>query len=412
MSQFWQDRERNVIPRWRDFLTTVLLGELNVPAPARDIRPPSDLADLAADWDQNRSVSFAGDLISAALVNGDLSAARDASEFVLFSAGEVTQPLKALARRILTGELRTPVLASEPLEFNGVQGSQRSAEISITRKMLREYPSDAVLWMDFAYLYAARGLAKKAERAVRVALNLAPANRFVLRSAARFFVHIGRPDIAHDIIRRAQGYKRDPWLLAAEVSVAMTAGRTPWSTRESFSLLSANNFCPHHVSELSSALGTLEFHSGNSSKAKKLFRRSLVQPNDNSLAQAKRIWSDVWGEPADFTVDQFKIDRPFEAQAFEALTRSDWEGALIAVLKWLTDQPFSSEPVRLASYLASTVFEDFARAEDLLNFGLVANPDHQGLRLGLAQNWAPRNRGLARSGRRGKLWAARVPCWR
>ena len=384
MSQFWQQRDRNVIPRWRDFLSTVQLGELNVPLPGGDVRPLSDLTDLATDWQHNRSVSFAGDLISAALVSGNLAAARDASEFVLNSAGEVTPPLKALARRILSGELRTPVLAPEPLEFNGVQGSRRSEEISTTRKMLREYPSDAVLWMDFAYLYAGRGLAKKAERAVRVALNLAPANRFVLRSAARFFVHIGRSDMAHEIIRRAPGYKADPWLLAAEVSVAMTAGRTPWSARESFSLLNANNFSPHHLSELSSALGTLEFHSGNSSKAKKLFRRSLVEPNDNSLAQAKRTWSDLWGEPADFSVDQFKIDRPFEAQAFEALARSDWEAAFIAALNWLTDQPFSSEPVRLASYLASTVFEDFARAEDLLNFGLVADPEDQRLRLGLA----------------------------
>jgi tetratricopeptide (TPR) repeat protein len=303
---------------------------------------------------------------------------------VLFSAGEVTPPLKALARRVLTGELRTPFIASEPLEFSGVQGFRRSKEISTARRMLRKYPSDAVLWIDFAYFYAARGLARKAERAVRVALDLAPANRFVLRSAARFFVHLGRPDMAHEIIRRAPGYQTDPWLLAAEVSVAMTAGRTPWSARESLSLLNANKFGPHQLSELSSALGTLEFHSGSSSKAKKLFRRSLVQPNDNSLAQAKRIWSNLWGEPADFTVDQFKVARPFEAQTFEALARNDWEGAFIAALKWVTDQPFSSEPIRLASYLASTVFEDFARAEDLLKFGLVASPDDQRLCLGLA----------------------------
>jgi tetratricopeptide (TPR) repeat protein len=369
------------------------LGELNVNPPSGvDIRPPRDLTSVIADWEQNRSISFAGDLISAALVSGNLAAARDASEFVVSSPGEDVPQLRALARRVLGNELRTQPKIAVNLDLSCGRALQGSPEISLARKRLRNYPSDAVLWMDLAYFYAGRGLPKKAERAVRIALNLAPGNRFILRSAARFFIHIDRPDVAHDLIRRAPAYKGDPWLLAAEISVAQVARRTPWSVRESFSLLAAEKFGPHQLSELSSALGTLEFHSGNSNKAKKLFRRSLIQPNDNSLAQARRIWPDVWGTPADFNVDQFKIDRPFEAQAYEALGREDWVTAFFASLEWLADQPFSSEPVRLASYLASTVFEDFERAEALLNFGLVANPEYQVLRVGLAFCYASTGR--------------------
>jgi Flp pilus assembly protein TadD len=246
--------------------------------------------------------------------------------------------------------------------------------------------------MDLAYLYAVRGLSRKAERCTRIALNLAPRNRFILRSSARFFVHVGRADIAHDLIRRSPGYKEDPWLLAAEVSVALAAKRTPWSTRESFSILNAAKFGPHHVSELSSALGTLEFNSGNASKAKKLLRRSLQKPNDNSLAQAKWIWRQVWGMPADFNVDEFKIDRPFEAAAFEALGQSDWNRAFSSARLWLVDEPFSSDPARLGSYVAATVFEDFARAEALAAFGLIANPDDAGLHIDLAFSYASTGR--------------------
>jgi Flp pilus assembly protein TadD len=246
--------------------------------------------------------------------------------------------------------------------------------------------------MDLAYLYAVRGVYVKADRAVRIALNLAPSNRFILRSAARFFVHVDRPDAAHDLIRRSPGYKEDPWLLAAEVSVALAAKRTPWSTREAFSLLGEGKFAPHHLSELNSALGTLEFNSGNSNRAKKLLRRSLLKPNDNSLAQAKWIWRYVWGAPADFNVDEFKIDRPFEAQAFEALGRSDWGRAYASALCWLEDEPFSSEPARWASYISATVFEDFASSEALTTFGLVANPNDPGLHIGLAFCYASSGR--------------------
>jgi hypothetical protein len=52
------------------------------------------------------------------------------------------------------------------------------------------------------------------------ALQLAPQNRHVLRSAARLFLHVGDPECAHDLVARNDATKNDPWLIAAEIAIA------------------------------------------------------------------------------------------------------------------------------------------------------------------------------------------------
>jgi tetratricopeptide (TPR) repeat protein len=393
MAGFLEEKERNVIPRWRDFRSTVLLGDLDSVKPASEkSRRPSDLSAAVAEWAEHRTASFAGDLISAALVAQDFLPATEASEFVVSLGPGASPQLRALAIRILVGQAPLTPEAIKPLDVSMEPMFRRSIEISGARRRLADYPSDAVLWMDLAFMYAVRGLPKKAERAVRIALNLAPANRFILRSAARFFIHVDRPDIALDVIRKSPNYRLDPWLSAAEIAVALAAKRTPWSTRDAYSLLSGGRFAPRHLTELSSAMGTLEFNSGDSKKAKKLFRRSLIEPNDNSLAQARWIWQQIWGSPMDLTVDEFKIDRPFEAVTIEAMGLSDWNRAMDSSLQWLADQPFSDDAARFATYLACTIFEKFPLSETIANFGLVTHPGDPGFQITLAFCYASTGR--------------------
>jgi tetratricopeptide (TPR) repeat protein len=392
MSAFLERRDRNVIPRWRDFRSTVQLGELDAGSPPKKLELSHDLSTVTADWQHNKTTSFAGDLISAALVSQNFSAAREAAEFVISLVEGVSPALRALASRVLEGNLTPSIIAIDPINLRTDEAPQPSPEIASTRKRLIEHPSDAILWIDLAYLYAIRGLTDKAERAVRIALNLAPTNRFVVRSAARFFIHKNRVDIAHDIIRNSPGYKNDPWLVAAEIAVALSADRAPRSAREGIVLIKSDNFSVHHLSELNSAIGTLEFHAGSSGKAKKLFKRSLLAPNDNSLAQAKWVSQVITGIPVDVTVDSFQIARPFEAAAYEACEKTDWPGALRSALQWLSDQPFSSRPARLAAYLACNIFEDFKQSEQIAKFGLVTNPAEPGFHINLAYCYASTGR--------------------
>jgi Flp pilus assembly protein TadD len=392
MAAFIEDQDRNVIPRWRDFRTTVELGELG--SGKTEIKPnrlAHDLTWLTRDWQENKTASFAGDLISAGMVSGNLEAAREASEFVVSLGEGASTQLRALALRVLAGgqPLITP---PSQLDLNLEAVTQPSAEIAFTRRRLVQHPSDAVLWMDLAYLYAIRGLSTKSERAVRIALNLAPSNRFILRSAARFFIHRDRVDTAHELIRRSPGFRADPWLVSAEIAIALAAERTPWATKEALTLLNSGNFPSHHLTELSSALGTLEFNAGNARKAKKFFKTSLIAPNDNSLAQAKWISRSMSGLWIDSGSDRLQIARPFEADAYEAFGKGDWRKAFNSTMQWLGDQPFSSRPAHLGGYIASSLLEDFTVAEEVAKFGQVVNPTDPAFNIALAYCYASSGR--------------------
>lgn len=65
-----EEEKRNVIPRWRDFKTTLALGELHSPALAnvKDLSEEGDISEQIAEWQNNKSLSFATDLVGAGFV--------------------------------------------------------------------------------------------------------------------------------------------------------------------------------------------------------------------------------------------------------------------------------------------------------------------------------------------------------
>jgi Flp pilus assembly protein TadD len=391
MSELLKQRDRNVIPRWRDFRSTAHLGELDSVKPEPGPQSVGDLNVLLVDWQEHKTVSFAGDLISAAVVSGNPGAAREAAQFVLTLGDAVSPGLRGLAERVTSGKT-TPSLADlEPLSLTPDLARRPSAAILSTRHRLIDHPADAILWMDLGYLYAIRGLHEKSERAIRIALNLAPSNRFVVRSASRFFIHRDRPDIAHDVLLRSPALKRDPWLVSAEIAVAMSAARAPSTAYRGVTLSSSGDFSTHQLSELRSALGTLELRSGDVRKARRLVRQSLEAPTDNSLAQAEWLSRNLSGLDVSVTGARPQIPRPYEAQAYVAFAKYDWDDAFGHTLQWLIDQPFSTRPARLAAYIASTIQENFDVSEQTARFGLIANPNDPGLRISLAYSFAKRN---------------------
>jgi hypothetical protein len=88
------------------------------------------------------------------------------------------------------------------------------------KKSLRDFQYDPVHWMELALAYAIIGKEEKADKAVALALGLAPNDRFVLRCASRFLVHHHQPEQAEEILRRADRTPLDPWLLAAHVAIS------------------------------------------------------------------------------------------------------------------------------------------------------------------------------------------------
>lgn len=371
---------RNIIPRWRTFRRTLAAGELARAAkPSKPATAP--LPQEAVDrfklkknaWQEERSPKAAAELIGAALVLGREEDAFDAAEFALQEGGAEFPGLRRVAASVL-GDSDYDSSTSPPKpEKTDYQG-----EIHRLRVGLRDDPRNVVKRVDLARGYAVLGQGKQATQAMEVALKLAPQNRFVLRSAARLFVHEAQPDRAHDLLRKAHAVGFDPWLLSAEIATANVADRNSALIDKGPRLLDSDSWTDFETNELASAVATEGLHRGDFRVARRLFRRALVAPNENSVAQAE--WASR--QLRSLSIDPESYEAPW---SFEAKTRShyfagEFEQALAACRDWLFDEPFSSRPAQAGSFISGVVLERFEESVEWARRGLDANPNDQTLR--------------------------------
>lgn len=206
---------------------------------------------------------------------------------------------------------------------------------------------------------------------MRVALAIAPENRFILRSAARLMLHQGEGKQAHRLLTDAQCVQYDPWVLSAEIATAAALGRTSKYIKHARKILEAGRFSPFHISELASAIGTLEAATGNRKSSRQLISQSLQQPSENAVAQA--AWLSRKSGIVTSTV--MDVSRSAEAIAWQTFRGADWDRSLSGTQEWHADQPFSSRPAIHGSHLASTVFQNYDLAIVFAQNGLLSNPD-------------------------------------
>lgn len=360
-----EDKARNVIPRWRDYKSTLLLQELSAFGNAKPIDFDT-LTDLYGDWRRNPTVWHASDLLSAAII---LARTAEIPDILQFLAAHPDSPAytRQVAERLLD---RENIDKTERVAVISALEDVRKI-ISTSRSAAKQDPRNSVFWIDLARGYTILGLQEKACKAVTVALSLSPTNRFVLRSAARFYLHIRQALHAHRILRTAENTKYDPWLLAAEIAIASSVDASPRFALQGRKLLEQLG-AQLNTTELASALATLELSNGKNRKAKKLFEDALVVPNENSLAQAE--WAS--GEISNLHVNAAEVDVPlnFEARAREYFTAGHFDSALTQATEWFVDQPFSSRPAALASYIGATFFDDHKGAIEIVKKSLAANP--------------------------------------
>jgi Tfp pilus assembly protein PilF len=365
-----KSQERHVIPRWRDAHTTGALGELD-PADAKPKSLGGDdfFEEKLTSWNHEHGFGFAADLVGSALVLGRFEEADEAARFIIEKKSEVGAAAQLIAARVLgVGEARI-------LEEKPTLRPHRPlliATIKSSRNRLREDPRNAIAWTDLARAYTSLGEDEKARRAMRMAITLAENNRFILRSASRLAIHLKEKDKGHDLLRRNRATRDDPWLLASEIAAADLIGRTSRFVKHGREILSAGNFAPFHLAELASAIGTLEMKAGNFKVARKLFQAALQNPTENSLAQiewaAERLTGLVINQ------DKFKIPYSHEARALYSHAAADWPRAVNESVNWLSDEPFSSRPAVLGSFIASEHLENFEVAEQICRDGLIASP--------------------------------------
>ena len=371
MANFSPNIDRKVIPRWRTFSDTLLLHELD-PADVSKSRQEiatDFLSSKLASWERHKTSAHAADAVGAGISLGCESDVAHVARFLLRESPKSWFWGRQIASRLVGPTPNSPESQSLPCETSR---EHLHAQIRTRRQLLRLEPRDPISWVDLSRDYVALGHGDKAMKCMDIALTLANRNRFVLRSSSRLWVHLDRPDKAHGQLVRSPRTRHDPWLLAAEIATAGAAGVIPKFTKAARLMLDGHKKPATHVSELASALATLEMASGKTKKARKLFRRSLESPTDNSIAQA--VWAHNLHLP--FVIDDqyLKFPNAFEAGSWSYYFDEDWHKAVEQCELWQFDQPFSRRPGIQGSYVAAVALDDYVKCKELAERGLRSNP--------------------------------------
>ena len=314
---------------------------------------------------------FAIDLVAAATVLGESKTAKSAAEFILENSSKTSLSAQRLARNLLGIEDQNEE------RFEHHTRLQIIHDLKKLKARRLSQARNAFVWSDLARLYVLLGQNEQAHQAMRVALSLAPMERFVVRSATRFFLHSNEAERALHLLRSNPRTPIDPWLTAAELSVSSILDKTPKFARRAQELLKSANVPAFHTSELASALGSLEMFDGNNRKANKLFITSLKDPTDNSLAQA--VWASKRTGLGEVNVNLLLNANVSEAKTFHAFNHAEWSDVIVNANTWAHYEGFSARPRVLASSVAASLLGDLELAEEIGRNGLMTNPGHPAL---------------------------------
>jgi tetratricopeptide (TPR) repeat protein len=365
MASDFNPADRRVIPNFRRFSDTVLLGELDSPSRVLPAQLRIDFDSLIAEWRIDRNVGLAGDIVSAALVSGqsDRPEVSDAANFVFDHPDVSSSSLTEAAQRLFTRD-QSLVHAELPRLTHFLEDNSRHKafqRIRALKSATTRFGHDPILFTELARMYMIVGNKEPAMRNISVALSLAPHNRYVLRSAARLYAHYHDFQRSFDLLHRNPRTREDPWLASAELAMADVIGSTGKVLKRVSRMLRSADFSPLSLTELRAGVGSLELAAGNRRTSKRLLQASLEKPNDNSLAQVE--WTLTQERLFDVDIAAFDVSRNFEALAIEAYQRENWHNVIRQCESWLMDIPFASRPALMAAHVASVALEDYPVAQ-------------------------------------------------
>lgn len=367
-----KNEKRRIIPRWRNFNSVAASGELSPfqPKNVQGVFPKTSLEKARKEWDENNSIITATELLSAAIVCGSNNDLKTSAEYILSNKLNARKSVIKLAETVLDRKNLHEINENSVIHSLLLLPGNVIKEIHLIKRKLKDWPRHATLWADLSRLYAIMGEDEKALRAMNISLQLNGNNRFILRSATRLNVHLNNSEEAIKIIKNSGRVKYDPWILAAEVAVNTILGRSSNYMKLGVKYVQNNKNRAFHISELASAIGTVELKSGLNKKAKQYFKDSLLCPNDNALAQAE------WASQKLIGLDTSKrliIPKSFEAKTRHAFANYDWDNALQCCYEWVWDEPFSSIPAAAGSFIAESIFQNHEQAIEFCEHGLRSN---------------------------------------
>ncbi len=370
MTGLAEDRNRQVIPRWRRAMDADSIRESitladSIDAPAR-YAVGFDTAQLWEALRDNTSFHVAADVLGAAVVAGD-------DELRQAAAGQV-RSLGQVETRALAVALSAPS-SQDPLDEILVFAPQHSTQAYVTIAKLKQdivtNPADGLRWMDLAWWYTLLGQEPHALSAGRIAHALFPSSRYVLRSASRLFLHFDRGDQAYGLLEYSGAVGVDPWITSAALATADVMGNSTAVVSRAKRLIKREAYAPGDMSELLAAMSKVEFSAASTKRARKLLKEALVDPTENVVAQA--AWTSRNGMPLGNMLQDTTVSSD-EALAWAHYEQLDLEAAFRHAAQWVHDQPFSTRAALLALLLAIHLPNKADAGLFIAQRALTANP--------------------------------------
>ena len=368
------DKDHFVIPQWLPFKKAIAQRDLWSTSAA--LRAPVDLnntenafSEALTAFEKSPGPFLASDLLGTALRLGKLTIAKELAAYVLRSP-MVGVTATGIAREVMG---YATLLASPPIQLR--------QEIRKSKEWSRHFPCDAIGWIEQARLYTIIGQKRNAERAIALALKLAPYDRFVVRTAVRFFIHRGDWEQANQIAAIAAKVTNDPWLVSVWISTGTQLQKLPTKFKRLFSSALAANNELFHFSEMLEACATQELLAGSEKKAKQAFQQAWRKPPKTVVAHSQWIIREKIPNLGAITYVDFS--QSAEAMAWVSLAQLQLTNSIQSLREWALEEPYSTRPFMLGSFI-DTLREDYAEAESFAREGLRANPGHEGLTNNLA----------------------------
>ena len=354
-----------VIPKWVGFDRANNSRELTIPRKSNfkiNSFTKDQIKQQLDDFSENPSIFKAADIMGAAIVINDIDTATTMAKHIVDRRG-LEKPTINLAEKILN--LKT-------VENNANQLLNLDFRIANLKRAILNGPHNSIVWMELARQYTIKGQKNKARKAAQVALNLAPYNRYIVRSGARFFIHIGEFDTALHYIQKSLSGYNDPWIKAIEVSLGQKLKFKIKKIRDllpkdpSFDIL-------FHYSELFESCGMLELESGNTKRAKGIFKTAWKNPTESVVRHGEWVIRNRFPHLEESSGLNF--NNSSEAVSFHLFYNYEFSRALEKATQWELEEPYSAGPYILGSHIYD-LLGDFQKAIETAKRGLSANPKH------------------------------------
>lgn len=243
MSVGSDDKKRRPLPRWRYAALATMSREHSGNGVARQVGGiDRHELDAAAEAFRNEPTpESAIELLNVSVHYKDRQHLDRASGYLRTLDSRLPGSLNDIIS-LAQGRNDAPCLADTSLAPSPTASDKE--RIRSCRHRLRHEPRNIILMLDLARAYTVLGKPAAAERLVRTALAIAPNHRLVLRRAARWLVHVDRPDEAWNLVRTNARTARDPWLMATEISLAEILERPSGNVRSARAVLADAAFGP------------------------------------------------------------------------------------------------------------------------------------------------------------------------